>query len=135
MGSFFSREEVEAAVAPTPQGDKMGPPDSGYEEAETIAQLTSGARHGLSPRARGRARCLALRHSAAPRTGLFEETRDMLIARVPCISMSRPLACGSFRGSPTTPCWPRLGPRWALAARSPWLCAFSAHLSWLLIVA
>ena len=109
MGTFFSREEAEAAVAPTPQSEKMGPPEAGYEEAETIAQLTSGARHGLSPRARGpRARCLALRHSAAPRTGLFEETRDMLIARVPCISMSRPLACGSFRGSPTTPCWPRL---------------------------
>ena len=50
MGSFFSREEVEAAVAPTPQGDKMGPPESGYEEAETIAQLI-GARRGLSPRA------------------------------------------------------------------------------------
>ena len=63
MGSFFSREEVEAAVAPTPQGDKMGPPEAGYEEAETIAQLTSGARHGLSPRARGRARCLAQSHS------------------------------------------------------------------------
>ena len=47
-------------------------------------------------------------HSAAPRTGLFEETRDILIARVPCISTSRPLACGSFGGSPTTPCWPRL---------------------------
>ena len=72
MGTFFSREEAEAAVAPTPQSEKMGPPEAGYEEAETIAQLTSGARHGLSPRARGRARCLALRHSAAPRTGLFE---------------------------------------------------------------
>ena len=55
MGSFFSREEVEAAVAPTPQGDKMGPPEAGYEEAETIAQLT-GARHGLSPRALPRTR-------------------------------------------------------------------------------
>ena len=55
MGSFFSREEAEAAVAPTPQGDKMGPPESGYEEAETIAQL-NGARHGLSPRALPRTR-------------------------------------------------------------------------------
>ena len=51
MGSFFSREEVEAAVAPTPQGDKMGPPEAGFEEAETVAQPI-GARHGLSPRAR-----------------------------------------------------------------------------------
>ena len=59
----------------------------------------------------------------------------MLIARDPQLSPSRPLACGSFRGSPTTPCWPRLGVRCGLAARSPWLCAFSAHLSWLLIVA
>jgi hypothetical protein len=25
MGTFFSREEAETAVAPTPQGDKMGP--------------------------------------------------------------------------------------------------------------
>ena len=55
MGSFFSREEAEAAVAPTPQGDKMGPPESGYEEAETIAQLI-GARRGLSPRALPRTR-------------------------------------------------------------------------------
>lgn len=59
----------------------------------------------------------------------------MLIARDPQLSPSRPLACGSFRGSPTTPCWPRLVVRCGLAARSPWLCAFSAHLSWLLIVA
>ena len=50
MGAFFSREEVDAAVAPTPPGDKMVPPEAGYEEAETVAQLT-GARHGLSPRA------------------------------------------------------------------------------------
>ena len=55
MGAFFSREEAEAAVAPTPQGDKMGPPESAYEEAETVAQLT-GARHGLSPRALPRTR-------------------------------------------------------------------------------
>ena len=55
MGTFFSREEVEAAVAPTPPGDKMMPPEAGYEEAETIAQLT-GARHGLSPRALPRTR-------------------------------------------------------------------------------
>jgi hypothetical protein len=55
MGAFFSREEAEAAVAPTPPGDKMGPPESGYEEAETVAQLT-GARHGLSPRALPRTR-------------------------------------------------------------------------------
>ena len=55
MGTFFSREEVDAAVAPTPPGDKMMPPEAGYEEAETVAQLT-GARHGLSPRALPRAR-------------------------------------------------------------------------------
>ena len=55
MGAFFSREEVEAAVAPTPPGDKMMPPEAAYEEAETVAQLT-GARHGLSPRALPRTR-------------------------------------------------------------------------------
>ena len=42
-------------MAPTPQGDKMGPPESGYEEAETVAQLI-GARRGLSPRALPRTR-------------------------------------------------------------------------------
>ena len=36
MGSFFSREEAEAAVAPTPQSEKMGPPEAGYEEAERM---------------------------------------------------------------------------------------------------
>ena len=55
MGTFFSREEAEAAVAPTPPGDKMVPPEAAYEEAETVAQLT-GARHGLSPRALPRTR-------------------------------------------------------------------------------
>ena len=55
MGTYFSREEADAAVAPTPQGDKMGPPEAVYEEAETNPQLT-GARHGLSPRALPRTR-------------------------------------------------------------------------------
>ncbi len=54
-GTFFSHDEAEAAVAPTPPGDKMMPPEAGYEEAETNPQLT-GARHGLSPRALPRTR-------------------------------------------------------------------------------
>ena len=69
-------------MAPTPQGDKTGPPESGYEEAETVAQLIGACQGAMA--------CVAARaasHSAAPRTGFFEETRDMLIVRVPCISM------------------------------------------------
>ena len=109
MSFFFSRKVAEAAVAPTPLGDKMGPPEAGFEEAETVAQPI-GARHGLSPRALPRTRprpapAFSMKHGS-----------DILIARVPCISTSRPLACGSFRGSPTTPCWPRLVPRCATAA-------------------
>ena len=50
-----SREVAEAAVAPTPLGDKLGPPEAGFEEAETVAQPI-GARHGLSPRALPRIR-------------------------------------------------------------------------------
>jgi hypothetical protein len=56
----------------------------------------------------------------------------MLIARVPCISMSRPLACGSFRGSPTTPCWPRLALLCGYGTHQQPCRGFSAHLSWLL---
>lgn len=42
---------TEATEAPS----QIRPPEAGYEEAETVAQLT-GARHGLSPRALPRTR-------------------------------------------------------------------------------
>ena len=59
----------------------------------------------------------------------------MLIARYPQLSPSRPLACGSLRGSPTTPCWPRLALLCSYGTHHQPFRVFSAHLSWHLIVA
>jgi hypothetical protein len=68
----------------------------------------------------------AASHSAAPRTGLFEEPRDMLIAGYPQLSPSRPLACGSFRGSPTTPTG---GPGLHLCAVAAHITSLAVHLA------
>ena len=92
-------------MAPTPRGDEMGPAESGYEESKTVAQI-DGA-HPWPVIARTAA------HSAAPRTGLFEATREMLRARVPCIFHVAPTGMWLFEWVPDhallTAAWGALG--------------------------